>query len=211
MRPLLLALIGHSISVAIEPLPAVAAPPPPLTSLTAAKKNPEEPAANGKEVSINHGIEEPGGWAPPILLLQDLRTIGIDAFCQRFPADAARYKTFFVAAGKKYEINPTLLAAIAMEESHCDPGVSDSGNPASNAGGIMQIQGQGEKGSTEPATNIMQGAHELRRHLDEAKGNVLEAIGAYNGWKKGLVVKTMIHPPWGGASMNLARLRSLKW
>ena len=95
-----------------------------------------------------------------------------------------------------------LVSAIAMEESHCDPGVSDSGNPA-NAGGIMQIQGQDEKGSADPATNVMQGARELRRHLDEAKGNVLEAVGSYNGWQKSLVVKTMIKPPWGGASMNL--------
>lgn len=136
-----------------------------------------------------------------MLAMEDLHTIGMDNFCRIFK-EAAKYKPFFIAAGKKCRINPALLAAIAMEESHCDPGVSDSGNPA-NAGGIMQIQGQDEKGSSDPATNIMQGAHELRRHLDEARGSVLEAVGNYNGWKKGLVVKTMITPPWGGASMNL--------
>ncbi|MDB6153658.1 MAG: transglycosylase domain protein [Chthoniobacteraceae bacterium] len=158
-------------------------------------------SANGTQAAINNGIETKSGWNPPLLPMKNLRTISIDEFCRTFP-DAAKYKPFFIAAGKKYKINPTLLAAIAMEESHCDPGVSDSGNPA-NAGGIMQIQGQEEKGAPDPATNIMQGAHELRRHLEESKQNVLEAIGSYNGWQKGLVVKTMITPPWGGASMNL--------
>ncbi len=136
-----------------------------------------------------------------MLTLEKVQTIELAEFCRRFP-DAAKYRAFFAAAGQKYHIPPTLLAAIAMEESHCDPGVSDSGNPA-NAGGIMQIQGQDEKGVADPAQNILQGARELRHHLDDAKGNVLEAVGAYNGWKKGLVVQTMIHPPWGGASMNL--------
>ncbi len=161
----------------------------------------DKTTANGTESAINAGIEEKAGWHPPMLAMKDLRAISIDEFCKTFRR-AAKYKAFFIAAGSKYDIQPTLLAAIAMEESHCDPGVSDSGHPA-NAGGIMQIQGQDEKGSADPATNIMQGAHELRRHLDEAKGNVLEAVGLYNGWQKGLVVKTMIAPPWGGASMNL--------
>ncbi len=161
----------------------------------------EPKAVNGEEGAINAGIEAPGGWAPPMLKMEKLKTIRIEEFCRTFK-DAAKYREFFVAAGAKYRINPTLLAAIAMEESHCDPGVGDSGNPA-NAGGIMQIQGQDEKGSSDPATNVMQGARELRKHLDESHGNVLEAVGSYNGWQRGLVVKTMIHPPWGGASMNL--------
>jgi hypothetical protein len=166
----------------------------------ALKTEAEPTAANGAESSINRGIEA-AGWDPPMLKLAEVRTIGLDEFCAKFKS-AAKYKEFFIAAGLKYEVNPTLLAAMAMEESHCDPTVSDGGNPA-NAGGIMQIQGTPEKGSADPATNIMQGAHELRNHIEESKGNVLEAIGSYNGWKRGLVVATMIHPPWGGASMNL--------
>ena len=157
--------------------------------------------ANGSEEAINKGIGEKSGWNPPMLAMAGLRTIGLGEFCQTFK-EAAKYEAFFVEAGKKYRINPTLLAAIAMEESHCDPGVSASGNPA-NAGGIMQIQGQAEKGSNDPAANIMQGARELRHHLDDAKGSVIEAVGSYHGWQRGLVVKTMIVPPWGGASMNL--------
>ena len=191
--PLLLALLGLAASH-----PSRAEDTPRKDKPAASLK---KTTANGEQATINRGIEEPGGWNPPMLAMADLHTISLEEFCRTFK-DAAKYQAFFAAAGKKYAINPTLLAAIAMEESHCDPGVSDSGNPA-NAGGIMQIQGQDEKGSTDPATNILQGAHELRRHLDGAHGNVLEAVGLYNGWQKGLVVKTMIHPPWGGASMNL--------
>lgn len=199
---LLFSLIGTALSQTGEdknPKSDAPAAPPYLP--------PGNTSANGSQASLNRGIEEKSGWNPPELRLEALRTISLDDFCRTFK-EAAKYKEFFEAAGKKHDINPTLLAAMAMEESHCDPGVSDSGNPA-NAGGIMQIQGQKEKGSADPATNIMQGARELREHLNASKGNLLEAIGSYNGWQRGLVIKTMIHPPWGGASMNLDYLHQI--
>src|SRR4051812_16815545 len=79
----------------------------------------EREPVNGTENSINRGIAENTGWDPPMVSEKDLKTISIDDFCRRF-RDAAKYKAFFIAAGKKYQLNPTLIAAIAMEESHCD-------------------------------------------------------------------------------------------
>ncbi|GAA5978100.1 hypothetical protein JCM10908_004229 [Rhodotorula pacifica] len=80
---------------------------------------------------------------------------------------------------------PILLAAIALQESTCNPHVAgDSGG----ALGLMQItkekcEGRDNHACADPDFNVRTGAAYLKKEIDNAGGQLLEALGRYNGWR----------------------------
>ena len=98
------------------------------------------------------------------------------------------------------------MAGIAMQESTCNPSASD---PQGGSYGLMQITpdkcGGAPNGNCEDPVrassihaqrpgltaaeqqfNINAGANYIGEMLSMAQGNILLALGAYNGWSPGL-------------------------
>ena len=91
------------------------------------------------------------------------------------------YSALYQAAGKLYNVDPRLLAAVAQTESSGNP---DAASPA-GAQGLMQLmpataQALGVKDPTDPAQAIPAAAQLLSQNLDRY-GNVPDALKAYNG------------------------------
>jgi len=89
--------------------------------------------------------------------------------------------TIFEAAGRKYDIPPNLLKAVAKVESNLRPNVTST----AGAMGIMQLmpgtaRGLGVTDAFDPEQNIMGGAKYLRQMLDRFDGDLRLALGAYN-------------------------------
>jgi soluble lytic murein transglycosylase-like protein len=88
----------------------------------------------------------------------------------------------FEQAGRRYNLSPNLLKAVARVESNFRPHV------VSRAGamGIMQLMpgtanGLGVTDPFDPEQNIMGGARYLRQLLDRFNGDLRVALSAYNG------------------------------
>lgn len=80
-------------------------------------------------------------------------------------------------------IPPILLAAIATQESSCQPNVRGPNGEY----GLMQITPDKcpsqDDSCLDPWTNIMVGAQYFAKTVDEnAGGNLAQAMGMYNGW-----------------------------
>jgi hypothetical protein len=92
----------------------------------------------------------------------------------------ADYSSLFDAAGKQYNVDPRLLAAVMTPESSGDPtAVSPKG-----AVGLMQLEpgtakDMGVTDSTDPKQNIFGGAKYLSQQLDKYQSVPL-ALAAYN-------------------------------
>jgi hypothetical protein len=91
------------------------------------------------------------------------------------------YSAIFQQAGKQYNIDPRLLAAVAQTESSGNP---DAVSPA-GAMGLMQLmpataQALGVKDPTDPTQAIPAAAQLLSQNLSRY-GNVEDALRAYNG------------------------------
>jgi len=87
----------------------------------------------------------------------------------------------FEAAGRKYNISPNLLKAVAKAESDFQPNATSK----SGAMGIMQLmpataKSLGVTDPYDPEQNIMGGAKFLREMLDTFNGDVQLALAAYN-------------------------------
>jgi len=80
-----------------------------------------------------------------------------------------------------------MLASFAMQESSCQPSAVGGGGEQ----GLMQLTQDkcaGAPGGNcqDPDFNIRQGAKFFSQTLSSNGGNVLQAIGSYNGWTLGL-------------------------
>lgn len=94
----------------------------------------------------------------------------------------------FIAAGRKYDLDPVLLFSIAGHESSMNPAATNRNKNGSTDYGLMQVNSGSTalsaKALMDPATNIMEGARILagKRAAMSAKGqtDIGAAIGAYN-------------------------------
>ncbi len=110
-------------------------------------------------------------------------------------AQGVPFASLFNAAGSKYGVAPTLLAAVAKQESGFNPrAVSGAG-----AQGLMQLmpgtaKGLGVKNSFDPAQAV-DGAARMLRDLTHRFGRVDLALAAYNAGP-GAVMKYHGIPPY---------------
>lgn len=143
---------------------------------------------NGHESFLNCGISG-NGWNPPEVTMSMVKSISLDQEPAKTTfSPCLKFRYLFEKYGKSYGIPPIFLAAFAMQESNCRPdAVGDNGG----AFGLMQITkdkcGDAPNGNcADPNYNVKMGAKTFDDGLKEANGNVLKALGGYNGWITGL-------------------------
>ncbi|KAI5457042.1 hypothetical protein BGZ63DRAFT_516801 [Mariannaea sp. PMI_226] len=133
---------------------------------------------NGSQAWLNTGITG-NGWNPPFLDINNISHIALPDYYENAGAKCKKYDEQFQNSGKKYNIDPAILAFIAMQESSCN---ADAGG---STPGLMQCDpGNCPNGApcVEVNANVDCGAKVLRDALDQADGNAVHAFGAYNGW-----------------------------
>ncbi|KAF8210493.1 glycoside hydrolase family 23 protein, partial [Mycena galopus ATCC 62051] len=144
---------------------------------------------NGAIGWLNCGITG-NGWNPPNVQVSDLIVMDLNealaASGTPFKACAA-YTNYFYQFASEYNLEPIMLAATAMQESSCDASTVGGGGEQ----GLMQISqdkcgGAPDGNCKDPAFNIKTGAAYMATTLAANNGNILETIGNYNGWYKGL-------------------------
>ena len=101
-----------------------------------------------------------------------------------------QYQGMMITAGQKWNVDPSILAAIGWNESRYDPAVI-SGQRVSSAGaiGIMQFEpgtAQHYKvNPTDPQSSIDGAAHYLHDLLAANGGNMTDALNSYSGHAAG--------------------------
>lgn len=135
---------------------------------------------NGSEAWLNTGLDGQG-WNPPFLDINGLKHISLEDYYNGVGRSCRQYDQYFKSSGEKYNIDPAILAFLAMQESSCN---ADAGGPTP---GLMQCEPlncqNGKSSCQYPIQdNVDCGAHVLRAALDDAGGNAVRAIGSYNGW-----------------------------
>ncbi|SPC62185.1 uncharacterized protein UHOD_08814 [Ustilago sp. UG-2017b] len=145
---------------------------------------------NGSQNFLNCGLTS-GGWKPPQLSLSQLKIMpASQASTAPVFAPCKEVLWAFEAAEKAHGVPATVLMSFAMQESTCNPNVT-GGNGEQ---GLMQITpdkcgGAPNGNCKDPWFNVDTGARYFKTTLDQCGGNVLQAIGQYNGWQVGLTVQ----------------------
>ncbi|KAI5479624.1 glycoside hydrolase family 23 protein [Pseudohyphozyma bogoriensis] len=149
---------------------------------------------NGAEAFLNCGLskfDKSSPWTPPAGVTVDhLKVVSIEEAIASNSVwePCSKFTTLFEKYGEKHGIPPIMLAALALQESTCNPNVlGDSGG----AFGLMQItqdkcNGMGAAGCSAPDYNIDTAAAYLASQIKAANGNILTALGQYNGWVPGM-------------------------
>ncbi|KAJ4864782.1 glycoside hydrolase family 23 protein [Trichoderma afarasin] len=135
---------------------------------------------NGSEAWLNSGLNG-NGWNPPFLDINSLSHISLSDYYNGVGAPCRQYDQYFQSSGQKYNIDPAILAFIAMQESSCN---ADAGGPTP---GLMQCDPgncqNGQSSCQYPIQdNVDCGAWVLQSALDNTGGNAVHALGSYNGW-----------------------------
>ncbi|KAH8892484.1 hypothetical protein GQ53DRAFT_840867 [Thozetella sp. PMI_491] len=135
---------------------------------------------NGSEAWLNSGLKG-NGWNPPFLDINKLTHISLSEYYTGVGKPCQKYDQYFQSSGKKYNIDPAILAFLAMQESSCD---ANEGGPTP---GLMQCDPancqNGQSSCQFPIQdNVDCGAWVLRSALDASGQNAVHAIGSYNGW-----------------------------
>jgi len=146
---------------------------------------------NGAMDFLNCGLYSDGGWNPPDVHIDMVQAVSLDETIEddNSPFSACKpYVYLFDKYGAELGLPPILLASIAMQESSCNAGaMGDNGG----AYGLMQItEDKCTSGinCSDPDYNIKTGAYYFKSRLDANNGNILLALGEYNGWYSGLTV-----------------------
>lgn len=148
--------------------------------------SPESP--NGSPDWLNCGLYG-GGWTPPHVTAKQLVAVDAHSHPEVFGA-CSQYADIFIDAANQYGVPATLLMAIGMQESGCDRNAQG----ARGEQGIMQVAGnacQGVADCKDPWYNIHRGANILvaeKLNGDIENGNIIQALGQYNGWMPGMQV-----------------------
>jgi hypothetical protein len=146
---------------------------------------------NGRLGWLNCGVDG-SGWNPPHVTVSDLivSDLGYAVNQAGSPFKACgNYIGFFEQYGNQFGIPPIMLASFAMQESSCR---ADTVGGAGEQG-LMQLTRDkcgGAPGGNcqDPDFNIRTGARYIKQTLDDCGGNVIQAVGTYNGWHLGLTV-----------------------
>ncbi|KAG8713892.1 hypothetical protein FRC08_012675 [Ceratobasidium sp. 394] len=158
-------------------------------SIGAVAKTVKDAGPNGAEGWLNCGIEG-GGWNPPFIQVHDLKYKNLDdefANPNSIFKNCKQYRNHIYDASGKYDLLPIMIASIMMQESSCNKETIGGGGEQ----GLMQITKDkcgGAPGGNcrDPGYNIDTGSRYLAGQIKACGGNVLEAVGTYNGWSKGL-------------------------
>jgi len=145
---------------------------------------------NGRIEWLNCGINSGNGWTPPHIAVNDIVTADLNVALKdpKSPFQScAPYAWAFQQAGQELNIPPIMLASFALQESSCNPSaVGGAGEQ-----GLMQLTP--DKCSDSPGGNcqdiyfnVNTGAKLFSKLLTDNGGNLLLAIGHYNGWSKGM-------------------------
>lgn len=140
---------------------------------------------NGEQWWLNCGIsldDHDAAWAPPFMGLED---IVYQDFSHGDWAGCEAFAWAFNDPECNLGVNPAILAAIARQESSCNPDVRGKNGEY----GLMQVMPfncMDESVCQDVWQNIRNGANVFKTYLDQSGGNVLLALGKYNGWKENL-------------------------
>ncbi|KDQ21417.1 glycoside hydrolase family 23 protein [Botryobasidium botryosum FD-172 SS1] len=144
---------------------------------------------NGAIDWLNCGVDS-DGWNPAYVTVDDIVTKDLATVLAQDNsafAPCAPYLDLFNKYSKQYGIPTILIASFAMQESTCNP--STIGGAGEQ--GMMQITpdkctGAPKGNCLDPDFNIRTGVHYFADTLKSNGGNVLLAVGQYNGWYQGL-------------------------
>jgi len=144
---------------------------------------------NGAIDWLNCGVDS-GGWNPAYVTVDDIVTKDLSTVLAQNNsafAPCAPYLDLFNKYSKQYGIPTILIASFAMQESTCNP--STIGGAGEQ--GMMQITpdkctGAPKGNCLDPDFNIRTGVSYFADTLKSNGGNVLLAVGQYNGWYQGL-------------------------
>ncbi|KAF3407134.1 hypothetical protein DPV78_001761 [Talaromyces pinophilus] len=133
---------------------------------------------NGSEDWLNTGIDG-DGWNPPFMALDDIIHVDLNTFYNGFGSSCQQYDQYFQSAASQYDVDPVILAIIAMQESSCN---ADAGGPTP---GLMQVSCDNYPNGVctdSIQDNVNAGTNYLVSQLSAFNGNAIEAFGSYNGW-----------------------------
>ncbi|KAK1235598.1 hypothetical protein PQX77_001191 [Marasmius sp. AFHP31] len=151
-----------------------------------------ESGPNGALSWINCGVDG-SGWRPQFVQVSDLKVVDLSHALEdpNSPFKACGpYIDKFVQYGNEAGIPPILMASFAMQESSCNPSTTGGGGEV----GLMQITvdkcGGAPGGNCyDPDYNIRTATSYFKSVLDQSGGNVLQAMGMYNGWQPGMTIR----------------------
>jgi hypothetical protein len=131
---------------------------------------------NGDIKFLNCGLDSGSGWQPPNVKMDDLSMVEPEIACKgEVFKPCERYLSHFKRVAAQHNIHATILMAFAMQESHCDAGLTGPNGEI----GMMQIIPANCRGDCwDVESNIRLGAKEFSNTLNNSGGNVLLAIGS---------------------------------
>ncbi|OCF33812.1 hypothetical protein I316_04524 [Kwoniella heveanensis BCC8398] len=148
--------------------------------------NADANSPNGAEGWLNCGLDG-AGWNPPMVTVDQL--IASDLHADGIFAPCGPYIDKFNQYASQYGLKGIMLASFAMQESTCNPSATGGNGEA----GLMQLASMNCHGAPggncyDIDFNIQRAAELFSNLIDSNGGNVLLAIGSYNGWSKGLTI-----------------------
>ncbi|WVQ98292.1 hypothetical protein IAU59_005415 [Kwoniella sp. CBS 9459] len=148
--------------------------------------NADANSPNGAEGWLNCGLDG-AGWNPPMVTVDQL--IASDLHADGIFAPCGPYIDKFNQYAGQYGLKGIMLASFAMQESTCNPSATGGNGEA----GLMQLASMNCGGAPggncyDVDFNIQRAAELFSNLINSNGGNVLLAIGSYNGWSKGLTI-----------------------